>query len=194
MKSSTRFLASSRPTQPISGASAAMPIRRHIDHRRYLDRILLAPRHPRGRSVTDRGADADIAGGEMLRPGQRLGHQPAMLDQRRAQVEAFERGVDICHVLTRHDRVVTRHDAGAIGDRRVERQVIRGGIDLHPDRGQLRVRLVGHPRLVEAGDDVDRVTRRIERLREQPYLRLLAAHDQPGEDEQDAHRGLRHGR
>ena len=74
MKSSTRFLGSRRPTQPTSTVSfghvtssartAARPRRielAKVDHRRDLDRMLRALRHPRGRRIADRGADADIA-------------------------------------------------------------------------------------------------------------------------------------
>ena len=66
MKSSTRFFGSSRPTQPISGTSSAMPsaartgARRrgvegaHVDHRRDLDRVVFAAGHAAGGGIADR--------------------------------------------------------------------------------------------------------------------------------------------
>ena len=45
------------------------------------------------------------------------------------------------------------------------------------------------PVLAEAGDDVDAVAARVEVAGEQPDLGLLAADDEPGEDEEDADRG-----
>ena len=67
-------------------------------------------------------ADADVAGGEMLRAGERLGDEAAVLDQRRAEREALERRVDVGDVLAGDDEVVAGQAAGEVGDRVLEGQ------------------------------------------------------------------------
>ena len=69
-------------------------------------------------------ADPDVARGEVLRAGQRLGDQPAVLDQRRAQRKPFQRRIDVGHVLAGHDDVVARQLAGEVGDGVLEREAV----------------------------------------------------------------------
>jgi hypothetical protein len=70
-----------------------------VHHGGDLARVLRAIRHLAGRRRADAGADADIAGGEVLRPGQRLADKATMLDQRRPDGQLLERGVDVGDVL-----------------------------------------------------------------------------------------------
>ncbi len=143
----------------------------------------------RGGGVADAGADADVAGGEMLRAGEGLGDEAAVLDQRRAQRQPLERGVDVGDVLAGDDEVVAGQAAGEVGDGVLEGQRVGGGVDVDALGGELRVGLVGHALLAEAGEDVDAVALAVEVAGEQPDLGLLAADDEPGEDEEDADRG-----
>ena len=128
MKSSTRFLRSSRPTQPISTSSLPQPSRPacgarrcrielgEVDHRRDLDaRAARGPGIPTRRRRGWNGRRRH-SGGEVLGPGQRLGHQPAMLDQRRAQRQPLQRRIDVGDVLAGDHDVVAR--AACARDRR----------------------------------------------------------------------------
>ncbi len=105
-----------------------------------------------------------------------------MLDQRRPQMQAFQRRVDVGDVLRCDDDVVGRDLGGEIADRVLERQVIGNAIHVDTERLELLVGLVRHALLAKAGHDVDSIPARIETPGEQPDLRLLAAHDQPSED------------
>jgi hypothetical protein len=122
------------------------------------------------------------------RPGKRFGDEAAMFDQRRAEVHAFERGIDVGDVLARDDDVVRGQLAREVGDGLVEAERVGRAVDGDADRFQLRVSLLGHAVFSEARDDLDPVAGRVERLGEQTHFRLLAADDEPGEDEQDADR------
>ncbi len=111
-----------------------------------------------------------------------------MLDQRRPMVQALQRRVDVGDVLRRDDDVVGRDLGGEIADRVLERQVIGVRSTWTPSASSCVVGLLRHALLAEAGHDVDAIAAWVEGLGEEPHLRLLAAHDQPGEDPQDADR------
>ena len=115
----------------------------------------------RGR-VADGAADADIAAGEMLRPGQGFGHQAAMLDQRRAQMQRAPVPDRYRRRSGRRRRCHSRRSCGP--DRRPcpRTRAHRGSYRHRRPAPQLLMGLVGHARLAEAGDDVDAVARRIQ--------------------------------
>ena len=202
-KSSTRFLASRRPTQPTSTVSLAAvklgPEPRpaggiefgKVDHRRDLDRVMPAVPELRGGGFADGTADADIAAGEVLGAGQRLRHQPAVLDQRRTRAKPLQRRIDVGHVLACDDQIVARDLGGQVGHGCVEAETIGRRVDVDAQGCQLAMALRGHARLVEADDDVDPVAARIEVLGEQAHFRLLAAHHQPGKHEEHPNRAGR---
>ena len=99
-----------------------------------------------------------------------------------------ERRVDVGDVLAGDDEVVAGQPAREIGDGILEGQRVGRGVDIDAERRQLRVGLLGHPLLAEAGQDVDPVAAPVEVAGQQPDLGLLAADHQPGEDEEDADR------
>ena len=122
----------------------------------------------------------------MLGTGQGFGHQTAMFDQWWTKVRAFERGIDVGHVLARDHDIVGCHLAGEIGDGVFEREGVRHRIDVDAQCTQLLVRLFRHARLAEAGHDVDAVSLRVEGLGKEPDLGFLATDHEPGKDEEDA--------
>ena len=157
-----------------------------IDHRRDLDRMVGPVGHASRRRRADAVADAHIARGQVLGPGQRLADQPAMFDQRRAQGQTLHCGIDVGDVLTADHHVGPADLAAQIVDGVVEPKRIGRRVDMDAKRAQLVGRLVGHPLLAKAGDDVDPVPVAGQGAGQQAQFRLLSADDQPGQDEQDA--------
>ena len=91
----------------------------------------------------------------MLGPRERFGHEAAMLDQRRAEVHAFQRGIEVRYVLQRYDHVIRGQLAREVGDGLVEPERIGRTIDRDADRLQQRMRFPRRPLLVEANNDLN---------------------------------------
>ena len=109
-----------------------------------------------------------------------------MLDQRRAQLQTLQRGIDVGDVLATDDDIVARQLAAQVIDRVLEAEIIGCRIHMDAQRAKLVMRLIGHPLLAKAGDHVDAIALARQVAGEQPDLGLLAADDQPCEDEQNA--------
>src|SRR5215207_3189893 len=137
-----------------------------VDHRRDDERMVRPVRHPARGGIANRLTDADVAGCEMLGPRQCLYDETTMFDQGWPIRTALQRRVDVWHGLAGHDEVIGGQSAGQVVDGIFERQLVRRPIDRDPERGQLLVRLLWHPRSLQAGDDIKAVARRVEMLRQ----------------------------
>jgi len=137
-----------------------------VDHRGDDERVVRPARHPARGGIADRLADADVAGCEVLRPCQRFRDETTMFDQGWPIGAALQRRVDVWDGLASHDEVIGGQSAGQVGDGLFERQLVRRPIDRDPEYGQLLVRLLWHPRPLEAGDDIEAISRRVEMLRQ----------------------------
>ena len=115
--------------------------------------------------------------------------RPPCSIERRSPRQPLEGGVDVGDVLAGDDEVVAGQPAGEVGDGVLEGERVGVRVDVDAQGRELRVGLLGHALLAEAGDDVDAVARAVEVAGEQPDLGLLAADDEPGEDEEDADSG-----
>src|SRR4051794_18270329 len=146
--------------------------------------------HAASGGLADRGADADIARGHVLRPGKCFRDQAAVLDERWAasRLQELQRRVDFPNGLTGDYQIVVRHFARKIVGRLFKRQVVRRAVDGYGERCQLFMGLLWHPNFPKADNNFEAVTLGIEMAREEAHLRFLTADNQPGKYEQDAPR------
>ena len=111
--------------RPICGAEL-----RQVHHRGDLEGVMRAARHPGRGGIADGGADPDIARRQVLRAGRGFGDETAVLDQRRPEMQPFERRVDVGDVLRGDDDVIGRDLGGEIADRVLERQRIGDAVHI----------------------------------------------------------------
>src|SRR4051812_40357348 len=114
--------------------------------------------------VTNRGAYANIARTEMLRPGERLRDEAAVFDQGWAASarHTLQRRVDLLNRLAGDHEIIARHLAREVIDSVFEREGVGRAVDQDAERLQLNVGLLRHVGLSKAGYDLEAVSSRIE--------------------------------